>query len=298
MAQQAGKKRSAFDVKEQTITLRIILSSVVTASGLVIVIGFIALAIFVWLTNDTILPYDPYAITSNLLQPPSYAHILGTDNLGRDIFSRTLAAAPYDAEVPAAVLAIAITLGLLTGTVAGYVGGFVEEVVMRTTDVFLAFPGLVLALAIGASLGPGISHSILALAPVWWPTYTRLARGDTLSIKSRQFVEASRAAGHKTRHIIIDHIVPNVIPLLLVYATIDFGNVILTFSVLSFLGVGAQAPNPEWGLVTVQEEQYLLSAPWAPLVPAVAILIVALAFSLLGDGLRDALDPKIRSLFG
>ena len=169
---------------------------------------------------------------------------------------------------------------------------------MRVTDIFLAFPGLVLALAIAASLGPGINNSILALAPVWWPTYTRLARGDTLSIKSRQFIEASRASGHKTMYIIIHHLIPNVIPLLLVYATIDFGNVILTFSVLSFLGVGAQAPTPEWGLITVQQEQFLLSAPWSPILPALAILIVALAFSLLGDGLRDALDPKIRSLYG
>ena len=291
-------KHVRFDTREYVTTLRIILSSVVTTIAFVIAIGFIALAIVVWLTNGAILPYNPYAITTALLEPPSYAHIFGTDNLGRDVFSRLLAAAPYDAEVPVAVLMIAVSLGILTGTLAGYAGGVVEEAVMRVTDMFLAFPGLVLALAIAASLGPGINNSILALAPVWWPTYTRLARGDTLSLKSMQFVEASRASGHKTRYILLHHIIPNVIPVLLVYSTIDFGNVILTFSVLSFLGVGAQAPSPEWGLVTVQQEQFLLSAPWSPILPALAILIVALAFSLLGDGLRDALDPKIRSLYG
>ena len=291
-------KHVRFDTREYFTTLRIIFSSVITAIGCVIAIGFLVVAAVVWLTNGSILPYNPYLITTAFLQPPSYAHIFGTDNLGRDVFSRLLAAAPFDAEVPVAVLTIALSLGILTGTLAGYVGGVVEEVVMRVTDMFLAFPGLVLALAIAASLGPGINNSILALAPVWWPTYTRLARGDTLSLKSMQFVEASRASGHKTRYILLHHIVPNVIPVLLVYATIDFGNVILTFSVLSFLGVGAQAPSPEWGLVTVQQEQFLLSAPWSPIIPALAILVVALAFSLLGDGLRDALDPKIRSLYG
>jgi len=291
-------KQVRFDTREYVTTFHIIFSSVVTAFGFVVAVGFLILAIVVWLTNGAILPYDPYAITTAFLSPPSLAHFFGTDNLGRDIFSRVLAAAPYDAGVPAAVLAIAISLGMLTGTLAGYAGGVVEEVVMRVTDMFLAFPGLVLALAIAASLGPGIGNSILALAPVWWPTYTRLARGDTLSLKSMQFVEASRASGHKTRYILLHRIIPNVIPVLLVYATIDFGNVILTFSVLSFLGLGAQAPSPEWGLVTVQQEEFLLSAPWSPIIPALAILIVALAFSLLGDGLRDALDPKIRSLYG
>jgi peptide/nickel transport system permease protein len=287
-----------FDPKETAITFRILRSSIVTTAGLVIVVGFIVLALSTWLSSDAILPYNPYLITPHLLAPPSLLHPFGTDNLGRDVLSRVLAGAPYDAEVPIAVLAIAVSLGLVSGTVAGYVGGKVEEVIMRVTDIFLAFPGLVLALAIADSLGPGINSSILALSPVWWPTYTRLARGNTLSIKSQQYMEASRASGQRARYIIIHHVVPNIIPVLLVYATIDFGNVILTFSVLSFLGVGAQVPAPEWGLTTVQQEQYLTSAPWAPIIPALAIVVVALGFALVGDGLRDALDPKIRSLFG
>jgi len=290
--------RLPFDMKESAVTFRILRSSVVSMMGLIIVIGFAGTALFVWLTNNALLPYNPYTITSALLEAPSFAHLCGTDNLGRDVLSRAIAAAPFDAEVPVAVLSIAVSLGLVTGTIAGYVGGIAEEAVMRVTDIFLAFPGLVLALAIANSLGPGTNNAILALAPVWWPTYTRLARGETLSIKSLLYVEASRAAGHRARYIMLHHIIPNIIPVLLVYATIDFGNVILTFSVLSFLGVGAQVPTPEWGLTTVLQEQYLTSAPWAPIVPAVAIVIVALGFSLLGDGLRDALDPNIRSLYG
>jgi peptide/nickel transport system permease protein len=286
-----------FDTKEAAVTFRILRSSIVTTAGLVIVVGFVVLAITTWLTNNAILPYNPYLITPALLYPPSFVHPFGTDNLGRDVLTRVLAGAPYDAEVPAAVLAIAVSLGLISGTVAGYVGGKVEEVIMRITDIFLAFPGLVLALAIADSLGPGINSSILALSPVWWPTYTRLSRGETLSIKSQQYMEASRASGQRARYIILHPVVPNIIPVLLVYATIDFGNVILTFSVLSFLGVGAQVPTPEWGLSTVQQEQYLTSAPWAPIFPALAIVVVALGFALVGDGLRDALDPKIRSLF-
>jgi peptide/nickel transport system permease protein len=287
-----------FDTKEAAITFRILRSSIVTTAGMVIVVGFIVIALTMWLSNDALLPYNPYTFSPALLYPPSLSHLFGTDNLGRDVFSRVLAGAPYDAEVPVAVLTIAVSLGLVSGTVAGYIGGRVEEVIMRVTDIFLAFPGLVLALAIADSLGPGIQSSILALSPVWWPTYTRLARGETLSIKSQQYMEASRASGQRARYIIIHHVVPNIIPVLLVYATIDFGNVILTFSVLSFLGVGAQVPAPEWGLSTVQQEQYLTSAPWAPIIPAIAIVVVALGFALVGDGLRDALDPKIRSLFG
>ncbi|HUK80394.1 MAG TPA: ABC transporter permease [Nitrososphaerales archaeon] len=287
-----------FDRQESLVTLSILRSSVVTTAGLVVVIGFLVTSLVLWLTNDAILPYNPSAITSAVLQPPSLAHIFGTDSLGRDVFSRVLAAAPIDARVPIAVLSIAVSLGVLTGTVAGYFGGWIEEVIMRVTDIFLAFPGIVLALAIAAALGPNINNSILALTPVWWPFYTRLVRGETLSVKSQQYVEASRASGHKSRYIAIHHIIPNILPITLVYATLDFGTVIIVFSVLSFVGVGAQPPTPEWGLMTLNEAQYLTSAPWLPLIPAFVILLVAVGFSLLGDGLRDALDPKVRSLFG
>jgi peptide/nickel transport system permease protein len=293
-----GRFRLPIDSNETRVTLRIIASSKVTLVSFIIVVAFLAVALFVFLTGDRFLPYPPNAIdVRTILQPPSLAHPLGTDSLGRDMLSRILAALPIDAEVPVAVLAIAISTGLVLGTVAGYAGGAVEEVIMRVTDIFLAFPGIVLALAIVAALGPSINNSIFALAPVWWPVYTRLARGQTLTIRSQQFVTASRAIGQRSSLILLRHIVPNILPVMLVYATLDFGNVILTFSVLSFLGVGAQPPLAELGLMTVQQEQYLTTAVWAAISPAVAIFIIAISFSLLGDGLRDAFDPKTRGFF-
>ncbi|MGA2666049.1 MAG: ABC transporter permease [Nitrososphaerales archaeon] len=291
------KSRSPIDLHELRITLGILRQSYITTFSIAIVVAFFAVALFVYVTGGHVLPYPPNLInTREILQPPSLAHPLGTDSLGRDILSRVLDGTPIDAKVPIAVLAIALSFGMITGTIAGFVGGVVEEAIMRVTDIFLAFPGIVLALAIVAALGPSVNNSIIALAPVWWPVYTRLARGQTLSIKSQPFVEASRAIGQRPRATLLRHIVPNILPVMLVYAALDFGNVILTFSVLSFLGVGAQPPLSEWGLMTVQQEQYLSTAAWAPVVPALAIFLVAISFSLFGDGLRDAFDPKIRGL--
>jgi peptide/nickel transport system permease protein len=273
-------------------------SSKITLVGLLISLGFIIVSLFVFLTDAKVLPYDPSLINTNqILLSPSLAHLFGTDSLGRDLLSRVLAGAPTDAEVAFSVVIIAAALGTLVGSLAGFQGGIVEEVIMRITDIFLAFPPIVLALAIAASLGPGIVNSILALTPVWWPTYTRLARGEALSLKSQDFVRASRSVGQRSRFILLHHILPNILPIILVYATIDLGSVIIIFSVLSYIGLGAQPPLPEWGLMSSQSELYLTSAPWAPLYPALAILLVAIGFSLLGDGLRDALDPRIRGMF-
>ncbi len=293
-----SSRRLPLDTAELRIYWRIFRSSYVTLIGGVIAVAFIVIALVVWLSNNAILPFNPYAISpTTLLQPPSLHHLLGTDDLGRDLLTRILAAFPIDAEVSFSVVGSALILGLFIGGLAGFVGGLLEEVIMRVTDIFLAFPGLVLALAIVASLGPSVPHTILALAPIWWPSYTRLARGETLTIKSQQFMEASTAAGQKNRFIIFRHVIPNILPTLLVYATLDIGNVILVFSVLSFIGLGAQPPVPEWGLLSAEGEQYLRSAPWFPIAPALTILIVAIGFSLFGDGLRDALDPKVRGLF-
>jgi len=231
--------------KELRVTLRIMRSNPMTVFGLIISAGFIFASLVIGLSANRVLPYNPYALTPSLLHPPTFAHPLGTDDLGRDVLSRVLAAAPVDAFVAFSVVALAVALGMFTGVVAGFAGGYVEEVIMRVTDIFLAFPGLVLALAISAALGPGVIHSVYALAPVWWPTYTRLARGETLSLKSQQFIEAARAVGQKNRYILVKHVIPNILPTLLVYATIDLGNVIIVFSVLSFVGLGAQPPTPE-----------------------------------------------------
>jgi peptide/nickel transport system permease protein len=286
------------ETNELQITFRILRSSTVTLAGLVISILFTVSAFVIGLAGKAILPYDPEQISlSSVLSPPSPVHLMGTDSLGRDVLSRVLAAIPIDAGIAFAVVASAIVLGIITGTTAAYLGGVVEEVIMRITDIFLAFPAIILALAIAAALSPSTWNSFFALAPVWWPWYTRLARGQTLSIKSQEYVQASRASGQKARYIVLHHIVPNLMPVVLAYATLDLGSVILAFSVLSFLGLGAQPPTSEWGLMTVQSEQYLISAPWAPLAPGLAILIVAIGFSLLGDGLQRAFDPATRGLF-
>jgi peptide/nickel transport system permease protein len=282
----------------QNTTRQIIFSSVTGTVGGVISIGFIVLAVFVKLTGNTFLPYNPLAIhLQSTLEPPSFAHWFGTDSLGRDIFSRVLAALPIDALVSFTVVISALILGLVMGSLAGYRGGLIEEVIMRVTDIFLAFPGLVLALAIAIDLGPNTYNSILALTPVWWPYYTRLARGEALNLKSQDFVLASRAVGQRTRHIVLRHIIPGILPVMLVYATLDVGNVLITFSVLSFIGVGAQPPAPELGLMVVEDQQYLLQAPWVVLAPSLVIFAIAIGYSMFGDKLRDALDPRVRGLF-
>lgn len=279
-------------------TARILSTSITGVMGATIALVFVALALSVWLSRNALLPYNPFAIDmTKAFQPPSWSHFFGTDSLGRDVFSRVLAATSIDALVAFVVVSVSLALGLLMGTIAAYEGGLIEEVLMRVTDIFLAFPGLVLALAIALDLGPNILNSMIALTPVWWPYYTRLARGETLNAKSQDFVEASKACGQRTRFILLHHIIPSILPVMLVYATMDIGNVLIIFSVLSFIGVGAQPPAAEWGLMVVQDSQYLFQAPWIVLFPSIAIFTVAMGFSMLGDKLRDSLDPAIRGLF-
>jgi peptide/nickel transport system permease protein len=296
---QVRRKIPARLKKNETLTtIKILTSSVSGLAGLTMTVVFFAAAIFSLLTSNALLPYDPFGLNIPLaLQPPSWIHWFGTDSLGRDIFSRILAAAPIDAEVAFAVVSVAVLFGVPLGSIAAFKGGIVEEIVMRVTDTFLAFPGLVLAIAIAIALGAGVTNSILALAPVWWPSYVRLARGETLAIKSQDFVEASRASGQKGGFIILHHILPTILPIILAYATLDIGSVLVTFSVLSFIGVGAQPPTPEWGLMAVQDELYFIKAPWVVIIPSIIILLAAIGFSLLGDKLRDAFDPRTRSLF-
>jgi peptide/nickel transport system permease protein len=185
-------------------------------------------------------------------------------------------------------------LGGILGAFAGYFGGVIEDVVMRVTDVFLAFPALVLAMAVAIAIGPGLVNSMMALLVVWWPWYARIARGEALAIKNSQYMEAARAVGLKDLQIVARHVLPNILMPLLVYATLDISNVILTGSILSFIGLGAQPPQPEWGRMVFDGQDYLSGAWWMSVLPAFAIFIVVLAFSLFGDGLRDAFDPKLR----
>ena len=280
---------------EMKLTGVYLLRNKLSLAGGVIAGGYVVLATIVALLGERMLPYNPYAQNfAATLLPPSAVHLFGTDDLGRDIFSRVIAGAPIDAQIAFVVVLISLALGGTLGAFAGYFGGVVEDAVMRVTDVFLAFPALILAMAVAIAIGPGLINSMMALLVVWWPWYARIARGEALAIKNSQYMEAARAVGLKNIQIIARHVLPNILMPLLVYATLDISNVILTGSILSFIGIGAQPPQPEWGRMVFDGQDYLSGAWWMSVLPAFAIFIVVLAFSLFGDGLRDAFDPKLR----
>ncbi|MGB9021821.1 MAG: ABC transporter permease [Candidatus Bathyarchaeia archaeon] len=286
---------SLLDKNELKLTGRYLLKNKLSLAGGVIATAYIVLALVVTLTGDLLLPYDPYVQNySEVLMPPSPAHLFGTDDLGRDIFTRVIAGAPFDAQIAFVVVLVSLAIGGSVGAFAGYLGGKVEEGMMRVTDVFLSFPALVLAMAVAIAIGPGLSNSMMALLVVWWPWYARIGRGEALSVKNSQYIEAAHAAGLTSFQTVVRHILPNILMPLLVYATLDVSNVILTGSVLSFIGLGAQPPQPEWGRMVFDGQDYLTSAWWMSVIPATAIFVVVLAFSLFGDGLRDAFDPKLR----
>jgi peptide/nickel transport system permease protein len=227
------------------------------------------------------------------LQPPSARNWLGTDDAGRDILSRILFGARISLALGVAVLAIAVAVGVPLGVVAGYFGGRAGEVIMRVTDVFLAVPPIALALAVTAALRPTLTTAMIAIAFAWWPWYTRLVYGQVLSLREQQFVEASRAVGASPWRIAFREILPNTWSPVIVKVTLDMGFVILTASGLSFLGLGAQPPTPEWGTMIAEGRNYLPGAWWAATFPGLAIFLTVLGFNLLGDGLRDVFDVEI-----
>jgi peptide/nickel transport system permease protein len=229
---------------------------------------------------------------AEILLSPSLEHPFGTDQVGRDIFSRVLYGARITPVIAVLVLAISCLVGVTLGVAAGYFGGFVDEVVMRVTDVFLAFPALLLALAFAAVLTPSIGNTVLAIAITWWPWYTRLVRGQAASVAGRPFVESARALGIPHHRILLRHVLPNSITPVIVQVSLDVGGVILTASALAFLGLGAQDPTPDWGLMVSQGQTFFTTHWWVGTFPGAAILLTAVAFNLLGDGLREILDPR------
>jgi peptide/nickel transport system permease protein len=230
----------------------------------------------------------PFAV----LHPPSATHWFGTDNVGRDILSRVIYGARVSPVIAIFVLAISCAIGIPLGAAAGYFGGWLDEAIMRITDIFLAFPPLLLALALVAVLPPSLTSLIFAISVTWWPWYTRLIRGQAASVAGRPYVESCRALGIPAHRILLRHVLPNSITPLIVQVSLDFGGVILTTSALSFLGLGAQDPTPDWGLMVAEGQNYFTTAWWVVTFPGLAILLTAFAFTLLGDGLRDLLDPK------
>jgi len=259
--------------------------------GLAIVVLLILVAIFAPL----IAPYSPVAggdLRTERLLPPSETFWFGTDDQGRDIFSRVVYGSRVTLWVVVLVAIIATPIGVLIGTVAGYLGGWVDTVLMRITDIFLAFPRLILALAFVAALGPGIENAIIAISITSWPPYARIARAETLTVRNSDFIAAVKLQGASTPRIILGHIIPLCISSIIVRVTLDMAGIILTAAGLGFLGLGAQPPMPEWGAMVATGRNYLIDQWWVAAMPGLAIFVVSLGFNLLGDGLRDVLDPK------
>jgi peptide/nickel transport system permease protein len=253
----------------------------------------IALIVLAALLAPWLAPYppdepDPF----NALQPPSGEHWFGTDAAGRDVFTRVLYGGRTSLFIAVAVLAVSATGGVLLGVVAGYTGGWVRDVIMRVTDVFLAFPALLLSVALAAVLQPSVSTVILAIAVSWWPWYARMAASTAASIATRPYVDAARCLGVPAPLIILRHVLPNSLTPVLVQVSLDAGGVILTAAALSYLGLGAQEPTAEWGLMVEQGQTLFTTNWWVVTFPGLAILVTAFAFNVLGEGLRNALDPR------
>jgi ABC-type dipeptide/oligopeptide/nickel transport system permease subunit len=263
-------------------------------SIIVSVYTVISLAVFVsGLFGARITPYDPIELlVGPALSPPSWSHLFGTDTLGRDLFSEVISAMPTDMGVSVAVVVVAVAAGLFIGSFAAYSGGLFDEALMRVTDVFFALPVLVLAIVMAVILGPGIRNMMIVLMIVWWPTYARLARGETLKIVNQSFIEAARMSGIGTFRIIFRHVYHNVIFILLVYATLDVGTLVLVYAGLSYLGLAVTPPHVDWGQMVDLYQDDLISSPWLPLFPSLMIVISVIGFSLLGDSLRDVLEVK------
>lgn len=264
--------------------------------GVAIIIVFLIMAAFgeqlVMLRGDMYDPTQPNI--ADKLVGPSWEHWFGTDDLGRDVFARTVSGAKYSLAIALVILILAVTSGTLIGAVAGYFGGMIDELLMRLTDMFLAFPALILAIAIAASLGPSLRNTVIALSVVYWPWYARLVRAQVLSLKTREYIEAARSIGAPGGRVLLRHIMPNAISVVIIQMTLDVGYAVLATSGLSFIGLGAQPPTPEWGRLITDGRQYFRDSWWFITFPGLALTMTVLGFNLVGDGLRDYLDPRTR----
>jgi len=260
-------------------------------AGAGIVVVFVLLAVLA----PALVPFNPIQGDLNdRLQPPSASHWLGTDELGRDLFSRILFGARVSLQIQIVAVVLALLIGVALGSVGGYLGGHVDNVIMRAMDVLLAFPGIFLALGIIAALGPGLLNLMLAAGISSVPQFARIVRASILSLKEREFVEAALALGSGSNRIMFRHLLPNCLAPIIVQSTLRMATVLLTASGLSFLGLGVQPPTPEWGAMLSNARSYLIVAPHVATIPGVAIMIVVVGFNLFGDGLRDTLDPRLR----
>ena len=273
------------------ITKQLFMANPLGKAGLIIIIILFLMGILA----PIISPYDPnYPDTANRLAPPSKKHLFGTDQLGRDILSRVMWGARISLSI--ALLAVTVTslIGVTIGLISGYYGGKVDTILMRITDMFMAFPRLVLALAFAAALGPGIYNTIIAISLVYWSFYARLARGVTLQIRNEQYIEAAKAIGASNTRIMFKHVLPMILSPILVQATLDMGGTILLAAGLGFLGLGVQPPTPEWGVMVAEGRRFITNEWWVSTFPGLFILIATMGFNLMGDTLRDVMDVRAR----
>ena len=286
----------AYHSREKVFTMRgslgLFLKDKVALMSILVIIGFIVIGVFA----NYLAPYPSQGAgapnLTAILQPPSLHHLFGTDQFGRDVLSRVFFGVRTSLFEGVAVVGIGVIIGVPLGVIAGYYGGAIDETIMRITDIFLAFPYLLLALIIVATLGTGLTNVILALAITWWPWYVRIARGQTVSLKNRPFVLAARSVGVKSTRILVRHILPNSLSPVIIQSTLDFAGVILSAAGLSFLGLGVQEPMADLGLMISEGQSYMLYYWWVGTFPGIVLFVIAIAFNLLGDSLRDYLDPK------
>ncbi len=280
-----------FKSEDFRINLILIRKSPLTVLGIVLVIFLLSVAILA----PVISPYNPLKQDlKHRLQPPSWQHPFGTDQLGRDILSRVIWGSRISLSISMVVVAFSFVVGTNIGIVSGYFSGKIDETLMRLTDMFMAFPRLVLALAVAAALGPGLFNTMIAIAFVSWVYYARLARASTLQVRGETYIEAARAIGASDKRILFLHILPMIMAPVIVQATLDMGGVILTAAGLGFLGLGAQPPTPEWGVMVSEGRRFIVEQWWVSTFPGLAILLATLGFNLMGDGINDILNVRAR----
>ncbi len=259
--------------------------------------GLSLILVFLTLAAPWLEPCDPTKMElSQKFMAPCREFIFGTDHLGRDIFSRILEGSRVSLSVAVLVVVCSALVGILLGMISGYAGGVVDMVIMRIVDVLLAFPAMIFALALSTMIGTGQMNLIIAITCIQWTRYARIARGEALMLKNAEYIEAARSIGNNTVQVLFKYVFPNIISKILIMASMDIGSIILYCASLSFLGLGAQPPSPDWGVMISEGKDYLQYAPWLTIFPGLAIAVSALAFNMLGDGLRDRLDPRMKEV--
>ena len=295
ISENALSCESGFESRESTARrrLRRLLRDRIGVASIIISLLVVAVAI----VAPKIAPFDPYKLElKHVLEAPSSVHLMGTHEMGRDVFSRILCGARYSIEGAIIVVAISVTLGTILGAVSGWFGGTVDELLMRVTDVFLAFPSLILAMALAAALGPSTTNAALALGITWWPSYARLVRGQVLGTREALYVDAARCIGATDLRILVRHVLPTCMDPVIVRMTMTAAYAILMLAGLSFIGLGAQSPTPEWGLMVAHARDYLYVAPWYPSLVGLVIFVTVMAATLATDAIQDAFEPGLISV--